>query len=141
MVKSAFIDLKTKGNTDIKDITLLVQEALTNTGLASGTVTIFVSGSTGAITTIEHEPALTADMKEFFNSLIPADRDYAHNETWGDANGHSHLRASLLGASLVVPFIEGELCLGRWQQIIFIDFDNRPRNRRITLQFIGEKSG
>jgi len=132
------IDLKTKGNTDIIDITGMVQQELEGIDFADGVVNLFVVGSTGALTTIEYEPALAADIKNFFDKIIPSNTPYAHDATWGDANGHSHLRASLLGPSLTVPFNESELILGTWQQIILIDFDNRPRQRRVQLQFIGE---
>jgi len=137
-VVTKYINLGTKGKTDIHDITNKVQQQLSRSGLLNGTVTIFIIGSTGALTTIEHEPALVSDIKGLFEKLIPSDINYAHDLTWGDANGHSHLRASLLGPSLTVPFNDGELVLGTWQQIIFLDFDNRSRERKIHLQFIGE---
>ncbi|NQT90313.1 MAG: YjbQ family protein [Candidatus Omnitrophica bacterium] len=137
-VATDFISIKTRGKTDIIDITADVCERLSGTGLAKGCVTVFVSGSTGGLTTIEYEPALVSDTKTFFDKLIPSNAPYAHDATWGDANGHSHLRSTLLGPSLTVPFVDGELTLGTWQQIIFIDFDNRPRNRKLILQFIGE---
>jgi len=137
-VSSAYLELKTKGRTDIINITDKVAQKLKNSKLKDGTVTIFVIGSTGGLTTIEYEPALTSDITKLFEKIIPSDIPYEHDATWGDANGHSHLRASLLGPSLTVPFSKGTLILGTWQQIIFLDFDNRPRNRRISLQFVGE---
>lgn len=133
------IKLNTKGHTDIINITEKVQLELSGIDIVRGTVTVFVIGSTGAVTTIEFEPALVADMKRFFEEIIPSKKEYEHDKTWGDANGYSHLRASLVGASLTVPFNEGKLCLGTWQQVVFIDFDNRARSRNIVLQFIGER--
>ncbi len=137
-VFTAYIELSTKGKTDIVDLTPQVKDSLEKTEISCGTVTVFVVGSTAALTTMEYEPALESDTKRFFEKIIPESMHYAHDATWGDANGHSHLRASLLGPSLTIPFNEGKLCLGTWQQIIFIDFDNRPRKRRILLQFIGK---
>ncbi|MDP8292459.1 MAG: secondary thiamine-phosphate synthase enzyme YjbQ [Candidatus Orphnella occulta] len=137
-VSTAYIELDTKGKTDIVDITSRVDSILKKENISCGTVTVFVIGSTGAVTTIEYEPALESDIKKFFEKIIPSSEHYAHDATWGDANGHSHLRASLLGPSLTVPFNDNEMCLGTWQQIIFIDFDNRPRKRKLLLQFIGK---
>jgi len=137
-VKTEYIELNTKGKTDIVNITDMVKDLLIKTKLKSGIVTVSVIGSTGGLTTIEYEPALVDDIKNFFEKIIPSNISYNHDETWGDANGHSHLRASLLGPSITVPFKETNLILGTWQQIIFLDFDNRPRSRKIVLQFIGE---
>lgn len=137
-VATAYVNINSKGKTDIINITDDVQEELSKARMDKGCVTVFVSGSTGGITTVEYEPALVSDLKGLFEKLAPSGPSYAHDLTWGDANGHSHLRSSLLGPSLTVPFVEKKLCLGTWQQIIFLDFDNRPRNRRILLQFIGE---
>ena len=131
------ISLKTKGNTDIIEITPRVQEALRKSLLTDGTVNLFIPGSTGSLTTVEFEPGLVQDIKEFFQKTIPPGK-YEHNLRWGDGNGHSHVRAALLGPSLTVPFVSGELVLGTWQQIVFIDFDNRPRSREIILQVMGE---
>jgi secondary thiamine-phosphate synthase enzyme len=132
------IKLNTKGRTDIIDITRMIQDELSGIELSKGIVTVFAIGSTGAVTTIEFEPALIADIKRFFEDIIPSKKEYEHDKTWGDANGYSHLRASLLGPSLAVPFDANKLCLGTWQQVVFIDFDNRARSRTIMLQFIGE---
>ena len=137
-IKTSKFEIETKGHTDIIDITEKVQSELSGIKILRGTVTVFVIGSTGAVTTIEFEPALVADMKRFFEEMIPSKREYEHDKTWGDANGYSHLRASLVGPSLTVPFDEGKLCLGTWQQVVFMDFDNRARSRDIVLQFIGE---
>lgn len=132
------ISLKTKGDTDIIDITPGVADKLAKNNLKNGTVTIFVPGSTGGLSTIEYEPGVVKDLKEAFEKVAPSSDRYAHDEAWGDGNGHSHVRASLLGSSLTVPFKEGRLTLGTWQQIIFCDFDNRSRQRRLILQMIGE---
>ena len=138
MVKTKHIKVKSKGETDIINITREVENALGGTKLKDGTVTVFVSGATGGLTTIEYEPGLVSDLKTAFEKLAPRDGKYAHNERWHDGNGFSHVRASLLGPSITVPFSGGRLTLGTWQQIIFIDFDNRPRTRDIVLQIIGE---
>jgi len=106
--------------------------------MQNGHVTIFVSGSTAGITTIEFEPGLLQDIPAAFEKIAPMQKRYHHNDTWGDGNGYAHVRAALLGPSLVVPFSEGELMLGTWQQIVLIDFDNRPRQREVVLQFMGE---
>ena len=132
------IKLETKGDTDIIDITERVADQLKRAELTNGTVTVFVPGSTAGITTVEYEPGVIKDLQRAFEEIASKDREYAHNKKWGDMNGYSHVRASLLGPSLNVPFIEGNLQLGRWQQIIFIDFDNRPRSREIILQIAGE---
>jgi secondary thiamine-phosphate synthase enzyme len=129
---------KTNGNTDIIDITSDVRDVLKETNLKCGVITIFVPGATGAITTLEYEPGLIQDTKEIFEKMIPIKLKYFHNRSHLDGNAHSHLRASILGPSLTVPFVDGNLTLGTWQQIVFIDFDNRPRNREIILQIIGE---
>jgi len=132
------LTVSTRGFNDIKDITEEVKEKLQASGLKDGQVTIFVQGSTAGLTTIEYEPGLIKDLSELLEKLVPSNRSYCHDERWGDANGFSHLRAALLGPSLVVPFVERKLRLGVWQQIVLIDFDNRPRTRNIFLQFIGE---
>jgi len=132
------ITKETRGHTDIIDITPDVREKIRQSNLRQGSVLLFVPGSTGALTTIEYEPGLLQDLPEFFERIIPSTQSYLHDRTWGDGNGYSHLRASLVGPSLNVPFYQGELALGTWQQIIFIDFDNRPRHRKIIVQIIGE---
>lgn len=137
MVITEYIYLQSRGYTDVHDITRDVQNKITQSNLGDGVVTIFTPSSTSAITTIEYESGCIEDIKRLFEELIPSDIDYAHNKRWGDGNGHSHLRASLLGASFSVPFKQGELILGTWQQIIFVDFDVRPRNRQIVLQIVG----
>ena len=132
------ITKETRGHADIIDITPDVSEKLTQSHLSQGSVLLFVPGSTGALTTIEYEPGLLQDLPEFFERIIPSNKSYHHDRTWGDGNGYSHLRASLVGPSLNIPFSQGQLILGTWQQIIFIDFDNRPRHRKIIVQIIGK---
>ena len=134
------IELATKGNIDIIDITYQVKEKLRQTKLEDGIVTIFIPGSTAAITTMEFESGQIEDLKETIDRLIPKNKTYAHNHSMSgsDGNAHSHLRASLFQADITVPFKDSELLLGTWQQIVFIDFDIYPRNRSLVLQFIGE---
>ncbi len=133
------IQLETEGFTDIIDITPQVGSILRESGLQEGQVTIFVPGSTGALTTIEYEPGLLRDLPEFLEQIIPMHRSYHHDNTWHDGNGYAHLRAALLKPSLTVPFVAGQMTLGTWQQIIFIDFDNRKRRRKLIVQLIGKK--
>jgi secondary thiamine-phosphate synthase enzyme len=138
MVITRRIGLKTKGNCHILDITRQVAQEVAGSGLKDGTVTVFVTGSTGGVTTIEYESGLLSDLRDLFDRLAPPNINYQHNLRWGDGNGHAHVRASLLGASLTVPFVDKKLALGTWQQIVFIDFDNRPRSRELVLQLMGE---
>ena len=134
------IKLQTKGRTDIIDITGDVQQIVSGSGFEEGAAMIFAIGSTAGITTVEYEPGLVkTDLPKFFDKLAPYNDDYAHHNTWGDDNGAAHVRASLLGCSIMVPFKQGELYLGSWQQIIFIDFDTRPRSRQVVVQLYGEK--
>lgn len=137
-VNSFSIQISTRGEADIHDITDQVAGRISESGLRNGTVTIFCPSSTSALTTIEFESGAVSDLKRLFDEIVPPNREYAHNARWGDGNGHSHVRAALLGPSITVPFIDGQLTLGTWQQIIFVDFDNRPRQRRLVLQLIGE---
>jgi len=136
-VVTKYIKLSTEGNAEVVDITPEVSQKLHLLKMKNGIVNINVIGSTGALTTCEFEPGLVQDIKDIFDQLIPAGR-YNHDQAWGDGNGHSHLRSSLVGPSVTLPFNKGKLILGTWQQIIFIDFDNRPRDRKIVCQFIGE---
>ena len=138
MVVTREISLQSKGHCDIIDITSQVEEQVTEANINNGIVVIFVSGSTAGITTIEFEPGLIADLQEMWQRLIPENVPYHHDRRWGDGNGYAHVRASLLGASLIVPFQDKRLTLGTWQQIVLIDFDNRPRSRQIILQIMGE---
>ena len=132
------IVLDTKGNPDLVDITDKIKDALKLSGLKRGNITVFVVGSTAAITTFEYESGLVKDMQELYEKLIPKNKHCAHDETWGDANGFSHLRAALQGPSLTIPFDNGKLMLGTWQQVVLAEFDNRPRERQIVLQIMGE---
>ncbi len=132
--------ITTKGDTDILDITQNVQEKISSYRFIEGNVLVFVGGSTAGITTIEFEPGLRKDYPAFFEKIIPSNVSYQHDKTWHDGNGHSHVRASLQGASLTIPFSNGNLLLGTWQQIILIDFDNRPRKRNIIVQITGKKN-
>lgn len=137
-IKTLSFNISSKGFTDIIDITDEVQSLVSKSGLTEGNALVFVSGSTAGITTIEYEPGLKKDYPEFFEKIAPSNKDYYHDQTWHDGNGFSHIRASLQGASFTVPFINKTLLLGTWQQIILIDFDNTPRNRKITVQVIGK---
>jgi secondary thiamine-phosphate synthase enzyme len=132
------ITLQSRGSCDIIDITSQVAKNVEKSGINSGIVTLFIVGSTAGITTIEYEPNLLSDFKNMWDRVIPQNIPYEHNKTWGDGNGHSHVRASTLGASLIIPFVDKKLTLGTWQQIVFVDFDNRPRSRKITIQILGE---
>jgi len=132
------LKLSTKGDTDIINITAEVASAVLNSDLKKGSVTVFVPGSTGGITTVEYEPGLVEDLKTFFEKIAPKSDTYQHNIRWQDGNGFSHVRASFLGPGITVPFVSNKMQLGKWQQIIFIDFDNRPRDREIIIQIIGE---
>ena len=129
---------KTRGFCDIIDITAKVQEQVKKEKVQKGLATLFVSGSTAALTTLEYEPGLVEDMKELLERLIPANKKYHHDDRWGDDNGFSHLRASLFGPSLQIPIESGQLLLGTWHQIVLLDFDNRPRTREVALQIMGE---
>lgn len=132
------IKVSTKGNPDLIDITGRVAEILKSSKLNKGSVTVFLVGSTAAITTFEFEPGLVKDIRDFYEKIVPSTKHYAHDATWGDANGFSHLRAALQGPSLTVPFDDGKLLLGTWQQIVLAEFDNRPRDRKIIVQITGE---
>ena len=132
------ISESTSGFCDIIDITEKFKEQIGATRMRRGTATLFVSGSTAALTTIEHESGLVADLKEFLETFIPSRRRYQHDDRWGDDNGFPHLRATLFGPSLAIPILDGQPCLGTWQQIVLLDFDNRPRSREIIVQLIGE---
>ena len=129
---------QTAGFCDIVDITAEIREHIERGKVRHGLVSVFVSGSTAALTTIEHEPGLIEDLKEFVEMLIPSNRKYHHDDRWGDDNGFSHLRASLFGPSICIPIDNGLPLLGTWQQVILLDFDNRPRVREIIVQLIGE---
>jgi len=137
-VLSKKISFSTNGDCDIVEITTLVSEKLNETRLSTGILHIFVPGATGSVTTVEYEPGLVRDLKNFFGEIIPEKSSYFHDSHMPKGNAHSHLRASLIGPSLDVPFENGKLQLGTYQQIIFIEFDNRPRNRDVVLKIIGK---
>jgi secondary thiamine-phosphate synthase enzyme len=137
-VKTETINLKTRGNADIQDITGQVSLAVEASGLQDGVVTVFTPSSTSGLTTIEYESGCVSDLRRLFDEIVDPSRHYAHNARWGDGNGHSHVRAALLGASFSVPFSNRRLTLGTWQQIIFVDFDNRQRRRDLVVQIMGE---
>ena len=137
-IRSFIIDIKTRGQNDIQDLTSKVTDLVRETKLSDGIVTVFVPGSTAGITTIEFESGVIEDLKKAIERIIPQNIHYDHDARWGDGNGFSHVRAALLGPSLSVPFTQGKLQLGTWQQIILIDFDNRPRHRQVVIQVVGE---
>ncbi len=139
MVQQTKIEFDTSGDTDVVDITSAVEALLGKSDMESGLISLFVPGSTGALTTIEFENALVSDLKVLLDELIPKNRDWSHNLTWGDGNGHSHLRASLFGPSLTLPVVNKRLVMGTWQQVVFLDFDNRPRQRKVIVTLVGEK--
>lgn len=132
------IRLTTKDDTDIVDITAEVERCVAESGVSSGIATVFVPGSTAGVTTIEYESGAVRDLKEAWGRIAPQDMHYHHNARWGDGNGHSHVRAAMLGASLTLPFASSEPLLGTWQQVVLADFDNRSRSREIIVQIIGE---
>ena len=137
-VKTFTISLETQGFNEMHDLTAAVSSHVAESGLRAGTATVFVPGSTGGITTVEFEPGLKKDLPEALEKIAPMGKTYHHDETWHDGNGFSHVRAAMIGPSLVVPFTDGRLTLGAWQQIVLIDFDNGPRSRKIVVQVMGE---
>ncbi|HSR50220.1 MAG TPA: secondary thiamine-phosphate synthase enzyme YjbQ [Acidobacteriota bacterium] len=138
-VETYELSLQTESGCGIVEITGQVQSKVEASGVTKGTVTIFVVGSTGALTTVEYEPGLVKDLKDFYDRIIPPTRDYHHEEMWHDGNGFSHVRASLLKPDLVVPIVGGRLRLGTWQQVVLINFDNKARRREVCLQVIGSR--
>jgi len=132
------ITLKTSARDEILDVTTRVQELVSTSKVKNGLACVFVVGSTAAVTTVEHEPGLIADMQDAMDRLYPKGIDYEHHQRWGDGNGHSHIRASFVGPSLTVPVVDGHLALGTWQQIVFMEFDNKPRTRELMVQVTGE---
>ena len=133
------INLQTRGDCDLADITANVSAIISESGIREGHVLLFVPGATGGLTTIEYENGLIRDFRELMERLIPQGARYSHDFRWGDGNGHSHLRAALIGPSLMVPIAAGQMTLGTWQQIIFIDFDNRARHRKLVVQVCGRQ--
>lgn len=138
MIRTFHETLESKGHIDIINLSGLVEKRLNESGLTNGTITLFVPGSTAGLTTIEYEPGLIRDIKNFFSELLPYHKEYRHHETWHDDNGSSHLQAALLGPSLAIPFTGGDPLLGTWQQPVLIDFDTRPRRRKLLIQVSGE---
>jgi secondary thiamine-phosphate synthase enzyme len=132
------LPFKTTGQTDIMDITREVQEEVLQSGVQDGSMVLFISGSTAALTTIEFESGVVNDLKKAIEGIAPRDIHYEHDRKWGDGNGYSHVRAALLGPSLSIPLKGGRLLLGTWQQIVLLDFDNRPRRRTVTIQIMGK---
>jgi len=132
------ITVQTRGDGDVLDLTAQVTGFVDSTGLESGIVVVAVVGSTAGITTIEYEPGLVADLRKAFDRVAPAGVAYEHDSRWGDGNGHSHVRASMLGPSLTLPVVQGKVALGTWQQVVLVDFDTRPRTRRVVIEVLGE---
>jgi secondary thiamine-phosphate synthase enzyme len=136
-ITNFYLSLKTSGNTDVIDITTQVLKKVTESGITEGQILLFVPGSTASITTIEYERGVVQDLKEAVERLAPEGIFYRHDAKWGDGNGYAHVRAALLGPSLTVPLMDGHLVLGTWQQIVLVDFDNRPRDRKILVHISG----
>ena len=138
MIVTKYLSVATRGNTDVIDITPDCQKIVKLSGIGDGIITVFSPGSTGSLTTIEYEPNLVKDFQNTLERVAPSDKVYEHSKTWHDDNGVSHVRSSLMGPFITVPFTDGELTLGTWQQIVFCDFDTRPRKRRLVVQVMGE---
>jgi len=138
MIFSESISFSTKGFSDIIDITDRVDSVLRHSKIENGLVTVFCPGSTGTVTTIEYESGVLRDLQKAIEKIVPSDVPYEHDKRWGDGNGFSHVRAALMKPGLTIPLIKGRLSLGTWQQIVFIDFDNRKRERNLLVQIIGE---
>ena len=138
MVTNTRIHVQTKGDCELIDITRQVAQKIEESAIKDGTVTLFIAGSTAGLSTIEFERGLLSDFQSMWERTVPRGIPYRHDAAWGDGNGHAHVRASLLGPSLVVPFVNKRLTLGTWQQIVLVDFDNRPRSRDVVLQIMGE---
>ncbi len=138
MIQTSEFSVKTRGHCDIHDLTHNLEDALRKSGLREGQALVFVPGSTAGLTTVEYEPGLVTDLKEFFDELLPERRDYHHHATWGDDNGAAHIRAALLRPSITIPFHEGRFLTGTWQQVVLVDFDTRPRDRKVIFQLTGE---
>jgi len=137
-VKTGSLTLSTRGEADVHDITSELARLVAESGLHAGTLTVFCPSSTSGVTTIEYEIGAVADLRRLFDEIVPPGRAYEHESAWHDGNGHSHVRAALLGPSLTVPFVAGRLTLGTWQQVIYVDFDVRARRRELVVQMVGE---
>ncbi len=140
MIKTKKVGMKTRGFNDIINLTEYAREFVSENSFLEGQLLIFIAGATAAISTIEYEPGLIQDLPEMLDRIAPMNKQYHHDDTWHDGNGYAHLRSALMGPSLIIPVVDGKLDLGTWQQIILIDFDNRPRSRSVTFQFTGNKS-
>ena len=138
MVHTGIIDLNTRGHADMHDLTKAVEDIVKSSGVHSGLVTVFTPSATSAITTIEFESGALEDLRHALDEIAPQDRTYKHNLRWGDGNGHSHLRSALLKTSFTIPIVAGNMTLGTWQQILFVDFDVHPRQRRLVVQVMGD---
>lgn len=139
IVHNSSIKLRTAGYSDCKDITPDLEDCVKESRVRDGLVTVMVSGSTAAVTTIEFESGAVSDLKRALDRIAPIELEYAHNLRWGDGNGFSHVRAALMKPSLTIPLVRGKLALGTWQQVVFIDFDNKPRTRSLVVQVMGEE--
>ena len=137
-VETHTIALETRGNGDILEITEQVRDCLKSSQLKAGIATLFTPSATSGLTSLEFEPGCVHDLQRLFDEIVPPGQEYAHNQRWGDGNGHSHVRAALLKPSMTIPFIDKNLTLGTWQSLVLVDFDNRPRSRKLILQLIGE---
>lgn len=140
MIKTKKVGMKTRGFNDIINLTEYAREFVSENSFLEGQLLVFIAGATAAISTIEYEPGLIQDLPEMLDRITPMNKQYHHDDTWHDGNGYAHLRSALMGPSLIIPVADGKLDLGTWQQIILIDFDNRPRSRSVTFQFTGRKS-
>ena len=138
MIEIKHIKLETKGRDQVIDLTGEVKKVIADSKIKDGLATVFVPGSTASVTTIEYEPGLIADIKELGERIAPSNKSYEHDQTWGDGNGYSHLRASTIGPSLSIPIEKGQLTLGTWQQVVLIDHDVRPRTREVVIQILGD---
>lgn len=138
MVHTGRLQVSTRGQTEMRDLSSEVQRIVAEAGVQAGLAVVFTPSSTSALTTIEYEPGALDDLRRALDEIAPPGRDYRHNLRWDDGNGHAHLRAALLGPSLGIPIIDGKLALGTWQQVVFIDFDVRPRQREIVVQVVGQ---
>ena len=140
MIRTMAIVLETEGHTQVINITEPVAKVVRESGLVSGIVIVFCPSATSGVTTIEYEDGVVKDLQRLFDEIVAPNREYLHNVRWGDGNGHSHVRAALLGPSLTIPVVDGQLMLGLWQQIVYVDFDNRPRQRQLVAQVMGDAS-
>ncbi len=138
MVRTATLSLETRGHADLHDITSRLEQAVAESGISAGIAAVFAPSSTSALITLENESGVVEDLRRLLDELVDPAADYRHNLRWGDGNGHAHLRSALLGTSLAIPIVDGRLTLGSWQQVFYIDFDVRARQRRIVVQMLGE---